>query len=243
MLIKVNNKLIKTGNSLIGVPEVLPIDISNLEVWDTADVKANSGDDKQYSNAWIVGLVFSPSKDITFTTMSVYSGRSYTKIGKSNSNTPSNFVCYIAEVPDYTTDKDKVIQLMHYSEAVTYDTRTSTWLSSQYGTGSSASTNNDGSYGETQTIQNTILRKYTSKLANGNQITLQAGHLYAVGLNAGSHNSFENDINTLVIRYPGANYKAIKRRRDNTPNISYIDKPNYLPYIEFDGVPFQYFNI
>lgn len=58
MLIKVNNKLTKTGNSLIGVPEVLPIDISNLEVWDTVDVKANSGDDKSYSNEWIAGLVF-----------------------------------------------------------------------------------------------------------------------------------------------------------------------------------------
>lgn len=72
---------------------------------------------------------------------------------------------------------------------------------------------------------------------------MQAGHLYAVGLNAGSYNSSEDDIKTLVIRYPEANYKAIKRRRDNTPNISYIDKPNYLPYIEFDGVPFQYFLI
>lgn len=237
MLIKVNNKLTKTGNSLIGVPEVLPIDISNLEIWNTIDVK------ESYSNVWIAGLVFSPSKDITFTTMSVYSGRSYTKIGKSGDNNPSNFICYIAEVPDYTTDEAKVIQLMHYSKAVTYDTHTSTWLSSQYGTGSSASTDNNGSYGETQTIQNTILRKYISKLANGNQITLQAGHLYAVGLNAGSHNSSENDIKTLVIYYPGANYKAIKRRRDNTPNISYVDKPGYLPYIEFDGIPFQYFLI
>lgn len=186
--------------------------------------------------------MFSPSKDITFTTMSVYSGRSYTKIEKNSDNNCSNFICYIAEVPDYTTDKEKVNQLMHYSKAVTYDTHTSTWLSSQYGTGS-ASTDNNGSYGETQTIQNTILRKYISKLTNGNQITLQAGHLYAVGLNAGSHNSSEDDIKTLVIRYPGANYKAIKRRRDNTPNISYIDKPGYLPYIEFDGIPFQYFLI
>lgn len=171
--------------------------------------------------------------------MSVYSGRSYTKIEKNGDSNCSNFICYIADVTGYPTDKEtlKNNQLMHYSKAVTYDTQTSTWLSSQSGS------DNKGSYGETQTIQNTILRKYISKLADGKQITLQAGHLYAVGLNAGSHNSSENDIKTLVIRYPGANYKAFKRKRNNDIEISYVDKPGYLPYIEFDGVPFQYFNI
>ena len=239
MFVKVNNKFIKTGSTIDGVPDILPVDISNLEVWNTVDVKDS------YSNDWIAGLVFSPSKDITFTTMSVYSGRNYTKIGKSGDDNPSNFICYIADVTGYPTDKEtlKSNQLMHYSKAVTYDTQTSTWLSSQYGTGSSASTDNNGSYGETQTIQNTILRKYISKLADGKQIPLQAGHLYAVGLNAGSHNSSENDIKTLVVRYPGANFKAFKRKRNNDIDISYIDKPNYLPYIEFDGVPFQYFLI
>ncbi len=232
MFVKVNNKLIKTGSTIDGVPDILPVDISNLEVWNTIDVK------ESYSNEWIVGLVFSPSRDVTFTEMSIYSGREYTKIEKNSDNNCSNFICYIAEVPNYTTDKDKVNQLMHYAKAVTYDTNTAAWLSSQYGDNAGK-----GSYGETQTILGTTLRKYTSKLSNSDSITLQKGHLYAVGLNAGSHNSSENDIKTLVIYYPGANYKAIKRRRDNTPNISYVDKPGYLPYIEFDGIPFQYFLI
>lgn len=223
MLVSFNGKIIQFGTSFIDIKKSDADEIS----LDTPSVlslttKSNHG----------IQMIMTPSKDITFTTMSLYSSRKQTGSSDAGANASKTAVCYVGEADAVAPGTHTSI--MNNSNGVIYDNNTGEWKKP---------TDGERIYGVPVTINDTQYYKYTSKLANGNTITLRKGKHYIIGLSTYAFMATEN---FAAYEYPTTDQIAyvdidLQNRAWNKGTDVTTSYTNLYPRIDFDEEPFKYF--
>lgn len=223
MLVSFNGKIIQFGTSFIDIKKSEADEIS----LDTPSVlslttKSNHG----------IQMIMTPSKDITFTTMTLYSSRKQTGSSSAGENASKTAVCYVGEAAAVAPGTHTSI--MNNSNGVIYDNTTGEWK---------RPTDGENIYGVPVTINDTQYYKYTSKLANGNTITLQKGKHYIIGLSTYAYMPTEN---FAAYEYPTTAQIAyvdidLQNRAWNEGTDVTTSYANLYPRIDFDEEPFKYF--
>ena len=223
MLVSFNGKIIQFGTSFIDIKKSEADEIS----LDTPSVlslitESNHG----------IQMIMTPSKDITFTTMSLYSSRTQTGSSDGGRNAGKTAVCYVGEADAVAPGTHTSI--MNNSNGVIYDNTTGEWKSP---------TDGENIYGVPVTINDTQYYKYTSKLANGDTITLQKGKHYIIGLSTYAYMSTEK---FAAYEYPTTDQIAyvdidLQNRAWNKGTDVTTSYTNLYPRIDFDEEPFKYF--
>lgn len=176
-----------TATATFTTPEAVPqlpvlncSNIKSLNICDPGNESAATGGDKSTAYAF----EFTPKHDKTFTTMSIFIGRGS---AKSTKNETTWCVKLFEDTGNGTTAIKTIDNTQIY--ATTSSSSTSyNWIAMS----------DSSEHTPSVTIDGVSTHEYKSRLSNGNNITLQAGHKYIIGLCAGESGSNATDWETLV---------------------------------------------